>query len=193
MGVGKWKVSFNSPVVLGFAFLCLAALVLSYLTGGLTNRLLFSVYRSSPLDPLGYVRLVGHVFGHEGWNHFFGNMTLILVVGPLLEEKHGSANMAAVILATAVVTGLVNCIFFPHTQLLGASGVVFAFILLASITSMREGRIPLTFILVAVIYLGGQVYEGIFVRDDISHLTHILGGAVGAFLGYRMNRNRMSG
>lgn len=49
---------------------------------------------------------------------------LILVVGPLLEEKYGSANILFVILATALVTGIVNFIFFPYTQLLGASGVV---------------------------------------------------------------------
>ena len=49
--------------------------------------LLFSVYRSSFLNPFTYFRLIGHVFGHADWEHFLGNITLILVVGPLLEEK----------------------------------------------------------------------------------------------------------
>ena len=124
--------------------------------------------------------------------HFFGNITLILVVGPLLEEKYGSANLLFVILATALTTGLVHFIFFPGVGLLGASGVVFALILLSSFTSMKEGEIPLTFLLVAVIYIGQQVYEGLFVRDNVSNLTHILGGVVGAGLGFVMNRNKMN-
>jgi len=114
------------------------------------------------------------------------------VVGPLLEEKYGSANLLFVILATALTTGLVHFIFFPRVGLLGASGVVFALILLSSFTSMKEGEIPLTFLLVAVIYIGQQVYEGLFVHDNVSNLTHILGGVVGAGLGFVMNRNKMN-
>ena len=132
------------------------------------------------------------MLGHAGWSHFFGNITLILVVGPLLEEKYGSANLLFVILATALTTGIVHVVFFPGIMLLGASGVVFALILLSSFTCVKEGEIPLTFILVAVIYIGQQVYEGIFVQDNVSNLTHILGGLVGAALGYVMNKNKMN-
>ena len=117
---------------------------------------------------------------------------MILVVGPLLEEKYGSSNMLFVILATALVTGIVNFIFFPHTQLLGASGVVFALILLASFTSFKEGKVPVTFLLVAILYIGEQVYDGIFIQDNVSNLTHILGGAVGSGLGFVMNKNKMN-
>lgn len=188
----KVKVSFNSPVILGFTIICLGALVLNSITRGGSNNLLFSVYRSSLLDPLTYVRFVGHIFGHAGWDHFLGNMMLILIVGPLLEEKYGSSNMIFVILATALSTGIVNYIFFPHVRLLGASGVVFALILLSSFTSVKEGEIPLTFILVAVIYIGQQVYEGLFVQNNVANLTHIIGGIVGAGLGYVMNKNKMN-
>lgn len=188
----RLQVSFNSPVILGFTIICLIALVLSAVTGGAVNNLLFSVYRSSLLDPLTYVRFIGHVFGHANWEHFIGNIMLILVVGPLLEEKYGSWDIALVVFSTALITGLVNYIFFPNVQLLGASGVVFSLILLSSFTSIKEGSIPLTFILVAVIYLGQQVYQGIFVKDNVANLTHILGGIVGSSLGYLMNKNKIS-
>ena len=188
----RTKISFNSPVILGFTVLCLLAYLLNSATKGATNNLLFSVYRSSLLSPFTYVRFFGHILGHANWDHFLGNIMVILVIGPLLEEKYGSANMLFVVLSTALVTGLVHFILFPHVQLLGASGVVFALILLASFTSIREGRIPLTFILVTVIYIGGQVYSGLFEHDNISNLTHILGGFVGAGLGYIMNKNKMN-
>ena len=184
------KISFNSTAVLIFALLCLGALLLSNLTGGKTNTMFFSVYRASLLDPLTWIRFFGHVLGHSGWQHFIGNMTLILLVGPLLEEKYGTSFMVKLILVTAFVTGLVNFIFFPSVSLCGASGVVFAFILLSSFTSISDGSIPVTFILIALIYIGGQIYDGIFVNDNVSQLTHIIGGIVGAAFGYLMSTRK---
>ncbi len=188
----KVQISFNSPVIVGFAAVCFVVLILDGITNKGTTNLFFSVYRSSLLSPLTYVRLFGHVLGHAGWDHFIGNIMLILVVGPLLEEKYGSLNILFVMLATALVTGIIHFIFFPHVQLLGASGVVFALILLSSLTSMKEGKIPFTFILVALIYIGGQVYDGIFIRDNVSNLTHIIGGLVGSGLGFVMHKNKMN-
>lgn len=188
----KIKISFNSPAILGFTIICFVALILGQITDDASTNAVFSVYRSSLLSPLTYIRFVGHVFGHAGWEHFIGNIMLILIVGPLLEEKYGTSNIIFVMLAAALVTGLVNFIFFPHIKLLGASGIVFALILLSSLTSIKEGMIPLTFILVAVIYIGQQIYEGIFVPSNVSNLTHIIGGIVGASLGYVMNKNKMN-
>ncbi|MBE6861914.1 MAG: rhomboid family intramembrane serine protease [Ruminococcus sp.] len=186
----RTKISINSPVILGFTAVCLAALLLSFITGGFTNNLLFSVYRSSLLNPLTFIRFFGHVFGHSGWQHFMGNIMLILIVGPLLEEKYGSSNMLFVIMTTALITGLANFMLFPGVRLLGASGVAFALILLSSFVRIKDGEIPLTFILVAVIYIGQQIFEGIFVNDNISNLTHIIGGLVGAGIGYALNRRK---
>lgn len=186
----KLQLSFNSPVILGFIFASFFVVILDAITKGGSTVAFFSVYRSSPLNPLAYIRIFGHVLGHAGWNHFLGNMMMILVVGPLLEEKYGSANILFIILATALITGIVHITFFPHVRLLGASGVVFAFILLSSITSFGEGKIPLTFILVALLYIGEQIYDGIFINDNISNLTHIIGGIVGSSLGYIMNKDK---
>lgn len=188
----RFRLSFNSPVVLGFAVICFGALLLDWITKGYTNQLLFSVYRSSLANPFTYVRLIGHVFGHANWSHFIGNIMLLLVIGPLLEEKYGSANILFVMLTTALVTGLVNYIFFPDIRLLGASGIVFAFILLSPFANLKEGTIPVTLILVAAIYIGGEVYNGLFVQDNVANLTHILGGFVGAGLGFVMHKGKMN-
>lgn len=187
----KIKVSFNSPVVLVFSIICFIALILSFLTFGKTNDLIFSVYRSSFANPLTYIRMICHVFGHSGWQHFIGNIMMILILGPLLEEKYGSVSIAIVMLITAAVTGLIHIALFPGTQLLGASGIVFAFILLASITSLRDGEIPVTFILVVIVYIGGEIIDGIFVRDNVAHLMHIVGGVVGAAFGFLTNKKKL--
>lgn len=59
--------------------------------------------------------------------------------------------------------------------------------MLASFTDFREGEIPITFILVATIFIGQQVYEGIAVQNNISNMAHIVGGIVGAIIGYGLN------
>ena len=65
--------------------------------------------------------------------------------------------------------------------------MAFAFVLLTSFTAFREGEIPLTFILVALIYLGQQIWDAVTVRDNVSNLTHIIGGLIGGGAGYLLN------
>ncbi len=185
------KIRYNSPVILTFTLLSLLALVLDALTDGWTNRYLFSVYRSSPIDPLTYVRLLGHVLGHVSLEHYIGNITLMLVLGPMLEEKYGSRNLLCAIVFTALVSGLIHCLVSPGTALLGASGIVFMCIMLSSLAGMKSGTIPLTMILVAVLYIGGEILNGILQQDSISQLTHVVGGLCGTGIGFFLGRKRL--
>ena len=184
----KLKVTFNAPIVLGFVFVCAISLIIGTLTRGMSTETFFMTYHSSLKNPMTYLRFFTHVFGHEGMSHFIGNIMYILLLGPLLEEKYGSSCLLKVIFVTAVATGIVNYIFFPQIALCGASGVVFAFIVLSSFTGFKNGEIPLTFILVVVLFLGHQIYEGIALHDNVSQITHIIGGAVGGILGYALNK-----
>lgn len=180
----KWKVKYNAPVVLTFAILCALTLAVNEITSGASNQLLFIVRRGSPLTPLTYLRLFTHVLGHASLDHYVGNMMLFLLLGPMLEEKYGSRDLTLVILITAFVTGVCHCLLSPGVGLLGASGVVFAFIILASMTSFQAGEIPLTLILALILYLGREVFNGLLVRDGVSQLAHIVGGLSGAVCGY---------
>ena len=186
------RVSFNSPAILVFTGICLIAQILNVLTHGASNTAVFSVYRSSLLDPLTYVRCICHVFGHTGWSHLLANLMYILILGPMIEEKYGTSNTVFVMAATALATGIVSIVFFPGVRLLGASGIVFAFILIASITTTEDRTIPVTFLLVAILYLGQQAAQGLFIRDNISQIGHIVGGVVGSVLGFVMNRFHMN-
>jgi len=176
-------VQYNSPVILTFFLLSLGVLFLGQYTGGWTTTHLFSVYRSSLKDPLFYIRLFGHVLGHGSWDHFLNNMLLLLVVGPPMEEKYGSLPLLKGILLTALISGILQCALFPRTALLGASGIVFMLIMLASLSGF-SGGIPVTMLLVAVLYLGQQVYDIIFVRDNVANFMHIVGGVCGTVFGY---------
>lgn len=180
----------NAPVILTFALLALAALLLGKWTGGATTYLYFSVYRAPLSDPLTYVRFFGHVLGHADYNHYMGNMLLLLLVGPGIEEKYGYRTTALCIAATALVTGLVQFLFFPSTVLLGASGVVFMMIVLSSFTEMGKEGIPVTLILVVIFYLGGELLDGLTTADNVSQLTHIVGGLCGLVFGFSIKRRR---
>ena len=173
--------------MLGFALACALVTLLGHLTGEKSTARFFATYASSWADPLTYVRLFTHVLGHAGLAHLVNNMAYILLLGPMLEEKYGWKDLLTVILVTAVITGLVHNLIAPRSMLLGASGVVFAFILMTSFTGFKEGEIPLTFILVAVIYLGQQIWDGVTVRDNVSNLSHIIGGLVGSGSGWLLN------
>ncbi|MBQ5330566.1 MAG: rhomboid family intramembrane serine protease [Oscillospiraceae bacterium] len=190
MNKPKFKITYNSPVILTFMLVSFAVLVLSWITGGKSDLLLFSVYRSSLLDPLFYIRLFTHILGHSGLEHFVGNFMIILLIGPMLEEKYGKSRMIIMILLTAFVTGLINVVFFPGSALLGASGIAFMLILLSGFASSKSGELPLTLIFVAALYIGQEIMAGIFAADNISQLTHIIGGVCGFGFGLATNNKK---
>lgn len=183
MKKSKIVFTFNAPAVLCFALLSLGALGLATLTGGASNRLVFSVYRSSFLDPLAFVRLLGHVLGHSSFSHYVGNMALILALGPIIEERYGSVRLLLMFAVTAVISGLFHIFFGGSAMLMGASGIVYMLIFLASTSGAKAGEIPLTLVFVAVLYLSQEIIGGLFSSGNVSHLSHIVGGICGAVLG----------
>lgn len=185
-----YKFQYNSPVTLTFALISLGVLILANVTNNKSTELLFCVYKSSFKDPLAYLRLFLHVFGHSDFNHYSGNFLIMLIVGPRLEEYYGAKKIILMIFITAISTGIIFILFSqPNAYLLGASGVVFMMILLSSFANTQKGRIPLTLIVVLCTYLGKEFIEEIRrvmgTNDgNISYITHIVGGVCGAIAGF---------
>lgn len=178
------RIQYNSPVILTFSIIVVAVhLVDLTLTPGLTLNYFMVRPAMSLYNPVDFLRLVSHVFGHSNWQHLFGNLTYVLLLGPILEEKYGSLAMLLMMAVTALSTGVMNVLLFP-SGLLGASGIVFMLIILASVVDIRHGSIPLTFVLIAGIFIGAEIVKA-FRTDNVSQMAHIVGGAVGAFFGFR--------
>lgn len=186
------KITYNAPVVLTFSLLSLAVLLLGNATAGASTGKFFTLKFTAFSDPLLYWRLFSYVLGHANWAHYNGNIMLLLLTGPMLEEKYGSRRLLKVVIFTAFTTGVLHLLLLPQVAVLGASGIVFAFILLASITGSGERQIPLTFIVVAIIYIGGELLGGVFENDSISQLSHIIGGVIGCGFGYFFKPRRVS-
>jgi membrane associated rhomboid family serine protease len=174
---------YNAPVVLTFFFISFLVLILNSLTKGWINNLLFSNYKSSLFSPLTYIRLFTHCLGHMNWTHFMNNFLYILLIGPMLEEKYGSINLLIMILITALITGIINSIIGKY-KLLGASGIVFMFIILSSLVNIQNGKIPITLILIFLFYIANEIISGIFKKDNISHITHLIGAICGCIYGF---------
>ncbi|QQS29433.1 MAG: rhomboid family intramembrane serine protease [Sphingobacteriales bacterium] len=182
------KITYNSPVVLSFTLICTIIMSLdSFSFEGLT-RGLFTVYPDMDIaDPLTYFRLASHSIGHADWGHLVSNLTLILLLGPMLEEKYGSKMLMIMMLITTLITGILSAAVFS-SGLLGASGIVFMFILLSSLTNFKSGHIPLTFLLVMILFLGNEVISS-FQEDNIAQFAHIIGGVCGGIFGYRFGKS----
>lgn len=179
------RIKYNAPTVLTFTFISVLVLILSETAFPSLMERWFAVPGKgafSLTNPRNVVTLASHVIGHSGWDHLVSNFSLILLLGPILEETYGSFAMFCMMLITALVTGILNVLLFS-TGLLGASGVVFMMILLSSVTNRNKGEIPLTFILVLVLYLGGEVRNS-FNADTISQFGHIIGGFCGSLFGF---------
>lgn len=179
----KIRIRYNSPVVLTFAFLSAIVLLIDQVTGGTFIRAFFVLPPTFDAGSfLSWLKLVTYVVGHASWAHLIGNFAFILLIGPVLEEKYGSLPLLLMMLVTALATAVLN-ILLVHAGLLGASGIVFMLILLSSFTNIRQGEIPITFLLVVALYLVREFVNSL-TPDTVSQLAHIAGGIVGGLFGF---------
>ncbi len=180
---GKWKITYNAPLTLSFTLISLGFVVLNYITAGWINQAFALHANFSMLDSY---RFFTYIFCHSNWSHLAGNSIYLLMLGPLLEEKYGPKDLLIMTGLTALVTGLLNNLLFQNV-IVGASGIVFMFIVLSSLVNMKRKEIPLTFILVTVVFIGDEILNS-FNVDNISQFGHICGGLCGGAFGF-MKRN----
>ena len=182
----KLRLRYNAPVILTFAFVCAIVLLIDQLTGGTFIRAFFTLppsFSGAPL--LARLKMVSYVIGHVSCAHLIGNFSFILLIGPVLEEKYGSLPILVMMVVTALATAVLN-LLLVHAGLLGASGIVFMLILLSSFTNIRQGEIPITFLLVVALYLVREFVNAL-TPDTVSQLAHIAGGLIGGVFGFLLS------
>jgi GlpG protein len=185
------RLTIEAPVVVGFCFACV---IIHILNDTVMPGVSFSMGVDdtfSGFSLLQYVRLLSHIFAHDGINHLKGNMINLLLVGPSAEHVFGSYNMLIIFLLVAVTSAFAH-IFIGgvHTRQLGASGVCFALILLNSLVSAKAGKIPLSFLLTAGLWITDEVVRMVFSKDGVSHHAHLTGAIVGTLAGYELHRRQ---
>ena len=53
---------------------------------------------------------------------------------------------------------------------------------------MVDNRIPLTMILIVIVYLGAELVDAFTKQDNVSQFTHIIGGVCGAIFGFAFGK-----
>lgn len=183
------RIRYNAPVVLSFSLLCAVVYFINSAhadfetaeNGPLSFLVLLKPHFSFS-NPLDYLNLFLYILGHSNIQHLLGNLSFILLIGPIMEERYGSRNLLLMIFLTAIITGILNILLFD-SALWGASGIVFMFIILVSFTNMHQRGIPLTFILILLLYVGNEIIKS-FDDNNISEFAHIAGGIIGSIFGF---------
>lgn len=183
------KITYNAPVTLTFSLIAVAVLCAETL---LHKKIILNFFSApgsaqSPLpfgitNVLDYIRLIFHVFGHSDWNHLISNIAFILLLGPVQEEKYGSILLAVMMFTASVVSGVLNVCFSPLT-LTGADSIAFMMILLTSFASIKKNEIPLSFILILILYIGKDIALK-SLQQNITTLSHIAGGLCGSMFAF---------
>lgn len=175
------KITFNSPFILAFALLASFVLVIN-LSVGIYIKILTLNGTFDYMSWQSYVGLLLYPLSHSGVVHLVSNFSIILLIGPILEKHFGWKRMISMSVITTLAIGFVH-IIVSDDGLVGASGLVFLYIVLASLTNSSNKEIPLTFILVVVLFLGQEIIHS-FQEDQISHLAHIGGGVMAILFKY---------
>jgi len=133
-----------------------------------------------------WLTLFTYSVAHADLAHLLGNLSFILLLGPMLEQKYGVKNLSVMVLITIIVTALADLFFFKQA-VLGSSGIVFMLVMLTSFANMKKNTIPLTFLLVAFLFLGKEVLES-YKEDNVAQFAHIIGGVCGSIFGFRLGK-----
>jgi hypothetical protein len=149
----KGGVIFNCPITL--AFLVVVFIVhLAFQTNfsDLFHHL-FSV--SKPFDwanPSSYLSLLLCVFSDDGrWQNISNPLFLIVLIGPIVEERVGPIQLVVAGIATTFITSLLHAILFSN--LYGPTCIAYMLVFMASYVNVKQGHTPLSFILVLVLVI----------------------------------------
>ncbi len=176
------RISFNAPFTLVFTVLA-TIVYLIFVQNNLYSEIFILQGRAKIDDWQWYAGTIFYTLGHADFNHLAGNFMFILLLGPIVENHYGTKKLILMVLITAFLTSVIHVFFWNH-NIIGASGIVFMLIILSALIPSKGKEIPLTFILIILLYIGKEILES-FSQDNISHFAHISGGILGALLGVK--------
>jgi membrane associated rhomboid family serine protease len=188
-------IEIDAPFSLIFSLICVLVQSFSFIFGSSFATTYFGVPSLSGFDflsLLSYFRIISQIFGHSNWQHLSGNITYVLLIGPNCEREFGCYKICVIVFLTAISSSLAHIFFGPRNSIqLGASGVVFMFILLNSLVENKSNHIPLTFICQLGIWCTKEVVAHLFDQDGgISHIAHLTGALVGTLSGYYLQQQK---
>jgi len=146
------------------------------------------------LQPILFVRghyfwqLLTYMFMHGSWSHLLSNMLGLIFFGIYVERQVGSKEflffyLLCGILCGAASLGIYAAVGYWQILLVGASGAVYAVLLLFAVIFPRStvfilGLVPVPAPLLIAIYAGIAIFDQVFgMNQGVAHLTHLSGFA----------------
>lgn len=149
----------------------------------------------TPAEPTWWQFFTSFV-AHGGPEHLFNNMFFIGLFGTIYELLTSSEKVYGTFILAAVVANLSSFIFFPDSTVIGASGGAFG--ILAALAVYRPHKpglalgVPLPMWAVLFIYTVIDL-AGLGTATNIAHEAHLVGIAIGAFIGLQLRGSKKDG
>ena len=182
----KFSVSFDSPVTLIFVFLLILVAIFQRIFPQI-SFLFFCPTRFGTASSFNYksvadyFRILLYPFGFSSWNFLISNLVFILLLCPKVESVFGKLITTLMLLLTIVFAGVV-CVCFGTSVIYGTSGIVCMLLILSLYISIDKKSIPLSFILVAIIYITREVIQ-IIDTNSLEIFCHFAGSLAGSLVG----------
>lgn len=156
---------------------------------GLVPSRLTEALLSGSLPEVGHniLTFLTSTFLHGGFDHFFNNMALLLIMGILVEREFGSARFLAIYLLSGLAGSLGHYLFhaFDYRPMIGASGAVAGVMAAFVIAVFCLGQRLTMLRILGVLFVGdwmldqvASVYVNSGAHDGVAYFAH-LGGFAG--------------
>ena len=187
-----WNVT-SIFIAINFIMFCLTGFLfpsLKYIFSLVPSYILYSHY---------YWQFLTYMFTHATVSHFIFNMLSLYIFGTAVERRVGSREFLLYYLLTGVLAGVASYAMFylanTNTVLLGASGAIYALLMLFSVLYPRSviyvfGLIPVQAPLLIILYFIIELISGLTAHDGVAHMTHLSGLVFGLL--YIVVRMRMN-
>ncbi len=143
-----------------------------------------ALYWGAVLQDHQYYRLLTSMFLHQGADHLFNNMLVLLLIGTYVERKTGTLSYLILYFSSGLLAGCTSMVYNmwqgEHAYSVGASGALFGIMgaLLCIVLFKRdkqEYNLRQILFLAAISLYGGLVSQGV---DNAAHI----GGFISGFL-----------
>ena len=181
-----FSVSFDSPVGLVLVILLVVMAIIERLVPSIDwlfvcpckagNSAAFD-YR----NVADYFRILLYPFGFSSWNQLTANLVFILLLFPKIESVFGKLFSSMLVLITVAFAGVI-CVCFSNSVIYGTSGIVCMLLILAIFISADKRQIPVSYILLAVIYFAREIVS-IIDTNTIEVFCHFAGSLAGSLVG----------
>ncbi|MFB3764681.1 MAG: rhomboid family intramembrane serine protease [Methanotrichaceae archaeon] len=157
------------------------------------------VYTDLALNPAYVMQkpwtIITHMFVHASFDHLFWNMLFLFFFGTELERRVGDGKFLGIYLLSGIVAATGQMLVSGST-LVGASGALYGVLGCLAVIA-PEIRVLLFFVIPVTIRWAVVLFAAVDflfsgTGDNIAHVAHLSGLALGLVIGYIMKRRQPS-